>query len=57
MRKLIMNETTGLDYEDRIIECACLELIDNHYTEKRFHNYCNPDGVIISQPRRDSWFK
>ncbi len=51
MRKLIIDtETTGLDYErDRIIECACLELIDNHYTEKRFHNYYNPDGVIISQ--------
>ena len=38
VRKLILDtETTGLDYEnDRIIECACLELIDDHYTEKDF---------------------
>ena len=44
MRKLILDtETTGLDYnKDRIIECACLELIDNQHTEKRFHNYYNP---------------
>ena len=30
MRKLILDtETTGLDYDkDRIIECACLELIE-----------------------------
>ena len=51
MRKLILDtETTGLDYyKDRIIECACLELIDNQHTEKRFHNYYNPSGVIISQ--------
>ena len=36
MRKLILDtETTGLDYnKDRIIECACLELIDNQHTEK-----------------------
>ena len=41
MRKLIIDtETTGLDYErDRIIECACLELIDNHYTEKTYPTY------------------
>ena len=51
VRKLILDtETTGLDYEnDRIIECACLELIDDHYTEKRFHSYYNPGGVVISQ--------
>ncbi len=51
VRKLILDtETTGLDYEnDRIIECACLELINDHYTEERFHNYYNPGGVVISQ--------
>ena len=51
MRKLILDtETTGLDYQkDRIIECACLELvIDGQHTEKRFHSYYNLDGVLIS---------
>ena len=35
MRQLILDtETTGLDYDnDRIIECACLELINNQHTE------------------------
>ena len=51
VRKLILDtETTGLDYEnDRIIEVACLELINDHHTEKKFHNYYNTDGVLISQ--------
>ena len=51
MRQLILDtETTGLDYEnDRIIECACLELINNQLTEKKFHNYYNSDGVLISK--------
>ncbi len=51
MRKLILDtETTGLDYQkDRIIECACLELINDQHTERKFHSYYNPDGVIISQ--------
>ena len=51
MRKLILDtETTGLDYDkDRIIECACLELINGQDTEERFHSYYNPDGVLISQ--------
>ena len=50
MRKLILDtETTGLDYQkDRIIECACLELVNDQHTEKRFHSYYNPDGVLIS---------
>ena len=51
MRKLILDtETTGLDYQkDRIIELACLEVIDNEYTDKKFHKYYNPDGVVISE--------
>ncbi len=51
MRKLILDtETTGLDYQkDRIIELACLEVIDNEYTERKFHQYYNPDGVVISE--------
>lgn len=51
MRKLILDtETTGLDYQnDRIIELACLELVENEYTERKFHQYYNPDGVVISE--------
>ena len=50
MRKLILDtETTGLDYQkDRIIELACLEIVDNEYTERKFHRYYNSDGVAIS---------
>ncbi len=51
MRRLILDtETTGLDYQkDRIIELACLEIVDNQYTEKKFHQFYNPDGVVISE--------
>lgn len=51
MRKLILDtETTGLDYQnDRIIELACLEVVNNEYTERKFHQYYNPDGVVISE--------
>jgi len=51
MRKLILDtETTGLDFQkDRIIELACLEVIDNEYTDRKFHQYYNPDGVVISE--------
>ena len=50
MRKLILDtETSGLDPEnDRIIELACLELIDDLPTEKRFHKYYNPGDILIS---------
>ena len=51
MRKLILDtETTGLDYQnDRIIELACLEVVNNECTERKFHQYYNPDGVVISE--------
>ena len=51
MRKLILDtETTGLDYDkDRIIECACLELVNEQHTENRYHGYFNSDGVVISK--------
>ena len=41
MRKLILDtETTGLDYQkDRIIELACLEVIDNEYTDSFDGNF------------------
>lgn len=50
MRKLILDtETSGLDPEnDRIIELACLELVDDIPTEKRFHKYYNPGDILIS---------
>lgn len=55
MRKLILDtETTGLDYSnDRIIELACLEIVDNEYTERKFHQYYNSDGVVISEQSED----
>jgi len=50
MRKLILDtETTGLDYEnDRIIEIACLEMINDSHTGKKYHEYYGTDGIIIS---------
>lgn len=50
MRTLILDtETSGLDPEnDRIIELACLELIDNVATENKFHRYYNPGNILIS---------
>ncbi len=51
VRKLILDtETTGLDFDkDRIIEVACLELIDNVYTGNKFHRYFSPGNITISQ--------
>ena len=50
-RRLILDtETTGLDFEkDRIIEIACLELIDDVFSGTKFHNYYNPENIIISK--------
>lgn len=49
MREIIFDiETTGLDKDsDRIIEIGCVEMIDRYITERRFHVYLNPQGVII----------
>ncbi|MCZ2203510.1 DNA polymerase III subunit epsilon [Bartonella sp. A05] len=49
MREIIFDiETTGLDKDsDRIIEIGCIEMIDRYLTERRFHVYLNPQGVII----------
>ena len=50
-RKLILDtETSGLDFErDRIIEIACLELENNVFTGKKYHQYFSPENIIISQ--------
>ena len=50
-RRLILDtETTGLDFEkDRIIEIACLELIDDVFSGVKFHNYYSPENIIISK--------
>ncbi len=50
-RRLILDtETTGLDFEkDRIIEIACLELIDDVFSGEKFHNYFSPEDILISK--------
>ena len=50
-RRIILDtETTGLDFDkDRIIEIACLELIDDVFSGERFHNYYSPENIIISK--------
>ena len=49
-RKLILDtETTGLDFQnDRIIEVACVELVNEIKTGKTFHKYYSPGDIIIS---------
>jgi len=51
MRKIILDtETTGLDYrDDRVIEVAGLELVNDLFTGKKYHKYFNPGGIIISK--------
>ena len=49
MREIILEtETTGLSHEfgDRIIEIACIEIIDNHIAGKKYHQYINPEREI-----------
>lgn len=51
MREIVVDiETTGLDPKkgDKIIEIACLELINHIPTEKYFHTYLNPQEQDIS---------
>ena len=37
-------ETTGLSARmgDRVVEIGCIEILDRHVTENRFHTYLNP---------------
>jgi DNA polymerase-3 subunit epsilon len=46
MRQIVLDtETTGLSAEagDRIIEIACVELINRKLTGRNFHHYVNPE--------------
>ena len=52
MREVVVDiETTGLDHKkgDKIIEIACLELINHIPTDNYYHAYINPDGKEISE--------
>lgn len=49
MRQIVLDtETTGLETKDghRIIEIACIELINRKFTGKRYHQYLNPERTI-----------
>lgn len=52
MRQVILDtETTGLRTEDgdRIIEIGCIELINRKFTNKRYHQYINPQRIIDAE--------
>lgn len=45
LREVVLDtETTGLDNDDRVIEIACVELINYMPTGRTFHVHINPDG-------------
>lgn len=45
VREVILDtESTGLEPDDRVIEIACVELIDHRPTGKTWHSYVNPEG-------------
>ena len=49
LREIVLDtESTGLDYKlgDRIIEIACIELIDKIKTNNYFHTYLNTNKTI-----------
>ncbi len=49
MRQLALDtETTGLDPSTghRIIEIACVEIVNRQLTGKQFHCYCNPEREV-----------
>ena len=52
MREVVVDtETTGLSLRnrDRIIEIACLELINHQPTSRTFHRYVNPNGKKVTK--------
>ncbi len=49
MRQIVLDtETTGLEPAQghRIIEIGCVELINRHLTDNRYHQYINPEREI-----------
>ncbi len=49
MREIVLDtETTGLDPEagDRIVEIACLELVNRYPTGRVWHHYINPEREV-----------
>ena len=51
MRQVILDtETTGLvSGKDRIVEIACIELINHFPSKKIFHQYLNPEGTKVTK--------
>lgn len=55
MREIILDtETTGLDPAagDRLVEIACLELVNHLPTGARFHRYLNPERIVSAEAFR-----
>ncbi|MFA6310313.1 MAG: exonuclease domain-containing protein, partial [Sterolibacterium sp.] len=49
MRQVVLDtETTGLEHRHghRVIEIGCVELVGRKLTNRRFHQYLNPDRQI-----------
>lgn len=43
-RQLVLDtETTGLDGSDRIVEIACIEILDGKITDNKYQTYINPE--------------
>jgi DNA polymerase III subunit epsilon len=52
MREIVLDtETTGLDASggDKIVEIACVELINHLPTGKVFHRYINPERAVAAE--------
>jgi len=51
IRQIIVDtETTGVEAgKDRIVEIACLEIIDGKITQKTFHVFLNPEYRISQE--------
>jgi len=52
MREIVLDtETTGLDPDDghRIVEVACIELLNHLPTGRHFHRYVNPGREVASE--------
>ena len=54
MRELALDtETTGLEARDhRIIEVACVEIVNRQITGREFHEYVNPERSIAREATR-----